>query len=138
MHNRGGQASAVEAIIVVVVFILALVLVLRLLPGYIRTTGGEVNNLQLNAMAQSLLTYIVTNPGNPPNWGLNATGLLSFGLAEEGQSYDLDPFKVLQLVYWDYANNVSGALSPSNLQGYCSLSQINGIGFQQYLSQYNV
>jgi len=138
MHNRGGQASAVEAIIVVVVFILALVLVLRLLPGYIRTTGGEVNNLQLNAMAQSLLTYIVTNPGNPPNWGLNATGLLSFGLAEEGQSYDLDPFKVLQLVYWDYANNVSGALSPINLQGYCSLSQINGIGFQQYLSQYNV
>ena len=138
MRNRGGQASAVEAIIVVVVFILALVLVLRLLPGYIRTTGGEINNLQLNAMAQSLLTYIVTNPGNPPNWGLNATGLLSFGLAEEGQLYDLDPFKVLQLVYWDYANNVSGALSPSNLQGYCNLSQISSTGFQQYLSQYNV
>lgn len=138
MHVRTGQTSSIEAIVVVIVIVVALLIILRLLPGYLRSTSGEINNLQLNAMAQSLLTYIISNPGNPPNWGLNSSNLLAFGLAEEGEPYNLDPFKVLQLVYWDYLNNVSGALSPSNIQGYCNISEINGVGFQQYLSNYSI
>ncbi|MGC9136072.1 hypothetical protein [Caldivirga sp.] len=135
---RKGQMSAIEAIVVVVIIALAVVVFIRLFPSYLPTAGSEINTLQLDAMAQSLLSYIVTNPGNPTYWGLNASLMSAFGLASTGSAYSLDPFKVLQLVYWDYANNASVAVSPSNLRGYCSISQINGVGFKQFLSQYGI
>ncbi|WP_243678270.1 hypothetical protein [Vulcanisaeta distributa] len=42
------------------------ILLLLVPPNYSYSAGSEVNAFQLNAMAQSLLQYIVTNPGNPP------------------------------------------------------------------------
>ncbi len=86
-------------------------------------------------MAQSLLQYVVTNPGNPPNWGLNASQLAAFGLAQPNQPNHLDPFKVMALVYWDYAN---GLVPRSELSGYCTLGQISGNGFRDYLNQSGV
>ncbi|WP_054856166.1 hypothetical protein [Vulcanisaeta sp. JCM 16161] len=82
------------------VIIAAIIIFVFLVPNYSYSAGSEVDTFQLNAMAQSLLQYIVTNPGNPPNWGLNSSGLSSFGLAEPNQPYHLDPFKVMALVYW--------------------------------------
>ena len=128
-----GQSSAVEVALIMPVIIIAIVVLLLLAPNYSYTAGSEVNTFQLNAMAQSLLQYIISNPGNPPDWGLNTSQLLSFGLAEPNQPYHLDPFKVMSLAYWDYANGLG--VSPI---GTCQVSQINGVGFQQYLTQYGI
>jgi hypothetical protein len=49
------------------------------------------------------------------------------------QPYHLDPFKVMALEYWGFAN---GYL-PSNLQGYCNTSQV-GKGFAKYLNQHGI
>lgn len=130
--------SAIEAIVIIVAIVLAVVVFIRLFPSYLPTAGSEVNTLQLNALAQSLLNYIVTNPGSPVYWGQNASQLTAFGLALPGSIYSLDAFKVLQLVLWDYAHNVSVATTPSNLRGYCSTSQVSGVGFQKFLSQYGI
>ncbi|WP_156769896.1 Ig-like domain-containing protein [Caldivirga maquilingensis] len=135
---RKGQMSAIEAIVIVVVIVLMVIVFIRLIPSYLPTAGSEVNTLQLNALAQSLLNYIITNPGNPVYWGQNASLMNAFGLASFNSPYSLDPFKVLQLVFWDYANNASVAVSPGNIRGYCSINQINGVGFQQFLSQYGI
>ena len=128
-----GQLSAVELAIIIPVVIIAIVIFIALAPNYSYSAGSEVNTFQLNAMAQSLLQYIVSNPGNPPDWGLNASQLSAFGLAIPNQPYHLDPFKVLALTYWDYANGIS----PPPV-GVCTLSQISSTGFQQYLSQYGI
>ncbi len=130
--------SAIEAIVIIVAIILAVIVFIRLFPSYLPTAGSEVNALQLNAMAQSLLNYIITNPGNPINWGQNASLMNAFGLAIAGSAYSLDPFKVLQLVYWDYAHNASVATAPGNIRGYCNVSQLSGVGFQQFLNQYGI
>ena len=127
-----GQTSAVEVALIVPFIIMAIIIFLTLAPNYSYSAGSEVNTFQLNAMAQSLLQYIVTNPGNPPDWGLNASQMTAFGLALPNQPYHLDPFKVLALAYWDYAN---GIVSMKELNGYCTLSQISGSGFRSYLSQ---
>ena len=139
MPNRPGQASAVEAAFIILIILLGLFLLLKLAPGFFNSMGVEVSNVELSSLAKSLLNEILSSPGNPLNWGLNASGLTAFGLAQPNNPYSLDPYKVLQLIYWDFAHNVSSALSPSNLQGYCSISQISGQGFIQYLTtQYNI
>jgi len=127
-----GQTSAIELVLIIPVIIAAVIVFILLVPNYSYTAGSEVNTYQLNAMAQSLLQYIITNPGNPLNWGL-ANKPKSFGLAMPNQPYHLDPFKVMALEYWGFAN---GYL-PSNLQGYCSTSQV-GIGFANYLNQHGI
>jgi len=127
-----GQTSAIELVLIIPVIIAAVIVFILLVPNYSYTAGSEVNTFTLNAMAQSLLEYIITSPGNPPNWGL-ATQLSSFGLAVPNQPYHLDPFKVMALEYWGFAN---GYL-PSNLQGYCSTSQV-GKGFANYLNQHGI
>jgi hypothetical protein len=127
-----GQTSAIELVLIIPVIIAAIIVFILLVPNYSYTAGSEVNTFQLNAMAQSLLQYIITNPGNPLNWGL-ANKPKSFGLAMPNQPYHLDPFKVMALEYWGFAN---GYL-PSNLQGYCSTSQV-GIGFANYLNQHGI
>ncbi|WP_069806891.1 hypothetical protein [Vulcanisaeta thermophila] len=126
-----GQSSAVELIIIIPVIIAVILVIALALPNYLYPAGSEVNTYQLTTMAQSLLDYIITSPGNPPNWGLNATQITSFGLAQPNEPYHLDPFKVLALVYWEYEN---GLVPPGSLQGYCPVSAISGSGFQQYLS----
>jgi len=128
-----GQSSAIELVLIIPVIIAAIIVLILLVPNYSYTAGSEVNTYQLNAMAQSLLQYIITNPGNPPNWGLNASQLSSFGLAMPNQPYHLDPFKVIALEYWGFAN---GYL-PNNLQGYCNTSQV-GKGFATYLNQHGI
>jgi len=136
MHKmeRPGQSSAVEIALIVPVLIGGLLIFLLLSSNYIYPAGSDVNAFQLQAMSQSLINYIITSPGTPSNWGLNATNLTSFGLAVNynttgligyGQPYQLDPFKVLQLVYWDYAENASGALSSSNTQGTCNVTELS-------------
>jgi hypothetical protein len=127
-----GQTSAIELVLIIPVIIAAIIVFTLLVPNYTYTAGSEVNTYQLNAMAQSLLQYIITNPGNPPNWGL-ATQLSSFGLAMPNQPYHLDPFKVMALEYWGFAN---GYL-PNNLQGYCNTSQV-ATGFANYLNQHGI
>jgi hypothetical protein len=127
-----GQSSAIELVLIIPVIIAAIIVFILLVPNYSYTAGSEVNTFQLNAMAQSLLQYIITNPGNPPNWGL-ANKPSSFGLAMPNQPYHLDPFKVLALEYWGFAD---GYL-PSNLNGYCSTSQV-GKGFANYLNQLGI
>lgn len=60
---------------------------------------------QLKVAAQKLMTQILLNPGDPPEWGnnvdINAANLKSFGLAKYGETtreaYVLDPDKVLRL-----------------------------------------
>jgi hypothetical protein len=131
--NNKGQTSAIELVLIIPVIIAAIIVFILLVPNYSYTAGSEVNTFQLNAMAQSLLEYIITNPGNPPNWGLNASQLSSFGLAMPNQPYHLDPFKVMALEYWGFAN---GYL-PSNLQGYCNTSQV-ATGFANYLNQHGI
>ena len=128
-----GQSSAIELVLIIPVIIAAIIVFILLVPNYSYSAGSEVNAFQLNAMAQSLLEYIITNPGNPPNWGLNASQLSSFGLAVPNQPYHLDPFKVMALEYWGFAN---GYL-PSNLQGYCNTSQV-ATGFANYLNQHGI
>jgi len=128
-----GQSSAIELVLIIPVIIAAIIVFTLLVPNYSYTAGSEVNTYQLNAMAQSLLQYIITNPGNPPNWGLNASQLSSFGLAMPNQPYHLDPFKVMALEYWGFSN---GYL-PNNLQGYCNTSQV-ATGFANYLSQLGI
>jgi len=132
--GRPGQSSAVEIALIVPVLIGGLLIFLLLSSNYIYPAGSDVNAFQLQAMSQSLINYIITSPGTPSNWGLNATNLTSFGLAVNynttgligyGQPYQLDPFKVLQLVYWDYAENASGALSSSNTQGTCNVTELS-------------
>jgi hypothetical protein len=130
--NNKGQTSAIELVLIIPVIIAAIIVFILLVPNYSYTAGSEVNTFQLNAMAQSLLEYIITNPGNPPNWGL-ATQPSSFGLAMPNQPYHLDPFKVMALEYWGFAN---GYL-PNNLQGYCSTSQV-ATGFANYLNQHGI
>jgi hypothetical protein len=49
------------------------------------------------------------------------------------QPYHLDPFKVMALEYWGFAN---GYL-PNNLQGYCNTSQV-ATGFAKYLNQHGI
>ena len=127
-----GQTSAIELVLIIPVIIAAIIVFILLVPNYSYTAGSEVNTFQLNAMAQSLLEYIITNPGNPPNWGL-ATQPSSFGLAVPNQPYHLDPFKVMALEYWGFAN---GYL-PNNLQGYCNTSQV-ATGFANYLNQHGI
>ncbi len=125
-----GQSSAIELAIIVPVIIIAVILFIVLVPNYSYSAGSEVNTFQLNAMAQALLQYIVTNPGNPPNWGLNASTLTSFGLAQPNQPYHLDPFKVMELAYWEMANyNQSYPV--------CYANQ-TATGFQQFLEQYGI
>jgi len=128
-----GQSSAIELVLIIPVIIVAIIVFILLVPNYSYSAGSEVNTFTLNAMAQSLLEYIITNPGNPPNWGLNASQLSSFGLAVPNQPYHLDPFKVMALEYWGFAN---GYL-PNNLQGYCSTSQV-ATGFANYLNQHGI
>jgi len=128
-----GQSSAIELVLIIPVIIAAIIVFTLLVPNYSYTAGSEVNTYQLNAMAQSLLQYIITNPGNPPNWGLNASQLSSFGLAMPNQPYYLDPFKVMALEYWGFSN---GYL-PNNLQGYCNTSQV-ATGFANYLNQHGI
>ncbi|WP_243674896.1 hypothetical protein [Vulcanisaeta distributa] len=66
-----GQTSAIEIAIIIPAIIIAIIVFIALIPNYSYSAGSEVNTFQLNAMAQSLLQYIVTNPpGNPTNWGL--------------------------------------------------------------------
>jgi len=65
-----GQTSAIELVLIIPVIIAAVIVFILLVPNYSYTAGSEVNTYQLNAMAQSLLQYIITNPGNPLNWGL--------------------------------------------------------------------
>ncbi|MGC9178857.1 MAG: hypothetical protein ACP5GZ_01470 [Vulcanisaeta sp.] len=134
----GGQSSAIELVLILPVVLVSVVIFLLLIPNYSYSAGSEVDVFQLNAMAQALLQYIVTNPGNPPNWGLNASTstLTSFGLAQPNQPNHLDPFKVLALVYWDYVNGL--VPSPVLANNSCPLSQISGIGFRKYLSQYGI
>ncbi|WP_243670350.1 hypothetical protein [Vulcanisaeta sp. JCM 16161] len=48
------------------VIIAAIIIFVFLVPNYSYSAGSEVDTFQLNAMAQSLLQYIITNPGNPP------------------------------------------------------------------------
>ncbi|WP_054849112.1 hypothetical protein [Vulcanisaeta sp. JCM 14467] len=128
-----GQTSAVEVALIMPVIIIAIIIFVALAPNYSYSAGSEVNIFQLNAMAQSLLQYIVSNPGNPPDWGLNVSQLSAFGLALPNQPYHLDPFKVMALTYWDYASG----LGPTPV-GVCTTSQINGVGFQQFLTQYGI
>ena len=132
----GGQSSAIELVLILSVILASIVIFLLLIPNYSYSAGSEVNMFQLNAMAQSLLQYIVTSPGNPIYWGLNASQITSFGLAEPNQPYHLDPFKVMALVYWDYVNGL--VPSPVLANNSCLLSQISGVGFRKYLSQYGI
>lgn len=137
MHEsraRPGQSSAIEIALIVPVLIGGLLIFLFISSNYMYPAGSDVNAFQLQAMSQSLINYIITSPGTPSDWGLNATNLTSFGLAVNynttgligyGQPYQLDPFKVLQLVYWDYAENVSGALSSNNTQGTCNVTSLS-------------
>jgi hypothetical protein len=127
-----GQSSAIELVLIIPVIIAAIIVFILLVPNYSYSAGSEVNTFQLNAMAQSLLQYIITNPGNPQNWGL-ANKPSSFGLAMPNQPYHLDPFKVMALEYWGFSN---GYL-PSNLQGYCNTSQV-ATGFANYLNQLGI
>jgi len=127
-----GQSSAIELVLIIPVIMAAIIVFILLVPNYSYSAGSEVNTFQLNAMAQSLLEYIITNPGNPPNWGL-ANKPKSFGLAMPNQPYHLDPFKVLALEYWGFAN---GYL-PSNLVNECSTSYV-GKGFAKYLNQHGI
>ena len=126
-----GQSSAVELAIIIPVIIIAIIIFIALAPNYSYSAGSEVNAFQLNAMAQSLLQYIVSNPGNPPYWGLNASQITSFGLALPNQPYHLDPFKVMALAYWELANY--------NQSSYpvCYANQ-TATGFQQFLNQYGI
>ncbi|KUO79554.1 MAG: hypothetical protein AT718_08465 [Vulcanisaeta sp. JCHS_4] len=126
-----GQSSAIELVLIIPVIITAIIVFILLVPNYSYTAGSEVNTFTLNAMAQSLLEYIITNPGNPPNWGLNASQLSSFGLAVPNQPYHLDPFKVLELAYWELANYKQSSLAV------CYANQ-TATGFQQFLSQYGI
>jgi hypothetical protein len=126
-----GQSSAIELVLIIPVIIAAIIVFILLVPNYSYSAGSEVNTFQLNAMAQSLLEYIITNPGNPPNWGLNASQLSSFGLAVPNQPYHLDPFKVLELAYWELANYNQSSLAV------CYANQ-TATGFQQFLSQYGI
>ncbi|WP_446752515.1 hypothetical protein [Vulcanisaeta sp. JCM 16161] len=61
-----GQSSAIEVALIVPVIIAAIIIFVFLVPNYSYSAGSEVDTFQLNAMAQSLLQYIITNPGNPP------------------------------------------------------------------------
>jgi hypothetical protein len=124
-----GQSSAVELAIIIPVILIAIIIFIQLTPNYQYTAGSEVNTFQLNAMAQSILQYIITNPGNPPNWGLNASNLNAFGLAEPGQPYHLDPFKVMALAYWESANSQHQSTA---------ICYPNSPGFQQFLNQYGI
>ena len=126
-----GQSSAIELVLIIPVIIAAIIVFILLVPNYSYSAGSEVNTFTLNAMAQSLLEYIITNPGNPPNWGLNASQLSSFGLAVPNQPYHLDPFKVLELAYWELANYNQSSLAV------CYANQ-TATGFQQFLSQYGI
>jgi len=125
-----GQTSAIELVLIIPVIIAAVIVFILLVPNYSYTAGSEVNTFTLNAMAQSLLEYIITNPGNPPNWGL-ATQPSSFGLAMPNQPYHLDPFKVMALAYWELANYKQSSLAV------CYANQ-TATGFQQFLSQYGI
>jgi hypothetical protein len=125
-----GQSSAIELVLIIPVIIAAIIVFILLVPNYSYSAGSEVNTFQLNAMAQSLLEYIITNPGNPPNWGL-AGQPKSFGLAMPNQPYHLDPFKVMALAYWELANYNQSSLAV------CYANQ-TATGFQQFLSQYGI
>ncbi|WP_148224763.1 hypothetical protein [Vulcanisaeta moutnovskia] len=131
--NTKGQSSAIELAIIIPVIVVAIIIFIFLVPNYSYSAGSEVNAFQLNAMAQSLLQYIVTNSGNPPNWGLNASTLTSFGLAEPNQPNHLDPFKVLALVYWDYQNGINTLPGPASNQAICQIPQSSS-GFFGYLT----
>ncbi|GAB6947016.1 hypothetical protein JCM16161A_11460 [Vulcanisaeta sp. JCM 16161] len=132
-----GQSSAIEIAIIIPAIIIAIIIFIALMPSYSYSAGSEVNTFQLNAMAQSLLQYIVTNPGNPPNWGLNASQLAAFGLAEPNQPYSLDPFKVLALTYWDYQNGINPLPPPSGTSAVCQIPQSSS-GFFGYLNSLNI
>lgn len=132
-----GQTSAIEIAIIIPAIIIAIIVFIALIPNYSYSAGSEVNTFQLNAMAQSLLQYIVTNPGNPPSWGLNASQLAAFGLAEPNQPYSLDPFKVLALTYWDYQNGINPLPPPSGTSAICQVPQ-SSTGFFGYLNSLNI
>ncbi len=120
------------------VIIIAAIVFIALIPNYSYSAGSEVNTFQLNAMAQSLLQYIVTSPGNPPNWGgLNASQLAAFGLSQPSQPYNLDPFKVLALTYWDYQNGINPLPPPSGTTAICQIPQSSN-GFFGYLNSLNI
>lgn len=131
-NSRKGQSSAIELVIIIPIIIIGILVLVLLVPNYQYSAGSEVNTFQLNAMAQSLLMYIVTNPGVPINWGLNASNLEAFGLAEPGQPYHLDPFKIMALVYWQLMNNNYSSQYPI-----CYANQ-TATGFQQFLNQYGI
>lgn len=67
--------------------------------------------------------------------GLEREPINILRISQPNQPYHLDPFKVMALVYWDYAN---GLIPRSELSGYCTLNQINGNGFREYLNQSGV
>jgi len=130
MQNTG-QSAAIEVMMIIPIIVGSTIVLIFLIPKYSYSAGAEINTFQLQAKAQSILNYITSNPGDPVNWGLNASGLLSFGLSLPNQPLNLDPYKVLALAYWDYANGVaSGAV--------CSVNQTSGGGMQNYLSQYGI
>ncbi len=132
-----GQTSAIEVAIIIPAIIIAIIVFIALIPNYSYSAGSEVNTFQLNAKAQSLLQYIVTSPGNPINWGLNANQLAAFGLAEPNQPYHLDPFKVLALTYWDYQNLINPLPPPPGKTAICSIPSSSN-GFFGYLNSLNI
>jgi len=79
----------------------------------IRTFSDPFLNIsekeQLKVAAQKLMTQILLNTGDPPEWGSNvsihASNLETFGLAKHGETtreaYVLDPDKVLRLTLQD-------------------------------------
>ena len=132
-----GQTSAIEVALIMPIIIIAIIIFLTLAPNYSYSAGSEINTFQLNAMAQSLLQYIITNPGNPSDWGLNASGLAAFGLAEPNYPYHLDPFKVLALAYWDYQNLINPLPPPSGETALCTVPPSTS-GFFGYLNSLNI
>lgn len=127
MRKHGGQTTAIETAVAIAVILVGVYALLEIIPQYSRVTGTQVNTFQLEETAQEVLQEILTTPGYPVNWGLNASPLSAFGLAEPGEPYVLDPFKVINLIYWSYSNGYGSGT-------YCSLNE-TATGFEDYLNE---
>ncbi|MEM0253076.1 MAG: hypothetical protein QXK78_00710 [Candidatus Bathyarchaeia archaeon] len=89
------------AVVIVVMLVASSTMVLTFSNPIINVSEKE----QLKVAAQKLITQILLNPGDPPEWGVDinvkAQNLTSFGLAKSGEStrdaYVLDAHKISRL-----------------------------------------
>lgn len=90
-----------SAIVIILMLVASSTMIVSMPQPILSTSNKE----QLKIAAQKIMTQLILDPGNPPDWGsnlsINPDELVTFGLAKYGEStreaYVLDPDKVQRL-----------------------------------------